>query len=99
MPVRFTDTAEADLEEIADFIAADNADVAVGFVMQIRDACFALADYPHRYGLVDDVGDGTMRRRPLGSYLIFYRVAGTTIVISRVINAARDLKRVVFPDD
>ncbi len=99
MRVRFTDTAEADLEEIADFIAADNVDFAVSFVMELREACFGLADHPHRYALVDTLTDGMLRRRPFGNYLIFYRADASVVVISRIINAARDLKRMAFPED
>ncbi len=99
MRVRFTDTAEADLEEIADYIAADNVDLAVGFIMDVREACFGLADHPQRYAIVDTLVDGRLRRRPFGNYLIFYRAEASVVVISRVINAARDLKRMAFPED
>ena len=99
MRVRFTDTAEADLEEIADFIAADNVDLAIGFVMELREACFGLADHPHRFPLVDSQVDGMLRRRPFGNYLIFYRADEALVTISRIINAARDLKRMAFPED
>lgn len=98
MRVRFTDTAEADLEEIADFIAVDSPDFAVAFVLDLREACLALADYPNRYPLADSLVDGTLRRRPTGNYLIFYRVDDATVVISRIVNAARDLGRIGFPD-
>lgn len=99
MRVRFTDTAEADLEEIADFIAADNVDLAVAFVMDLREACFGLADHPQRFPLVDTPLAGKLRRRPFGSYLIFYLADEAVVVISRVINAARDHKRMAFPED
>jgi plasmid stabilization system protein ParE len=99
MRVRFTDTAEADLEEIADYIAADNADLAVAFVMDVQEACFGLADHPHRFPLIDTPLGGKLRRRPFGNYLIFYRAEEAIVVISRIINAARDLKRMAFPED
>jgi len=36
MRVYFTDEAEADLEEIADYIALDNPDRAVSFMEELR---------------------------------------------------------------
>lgn len=99
MRVRFTDTAEADLEEIADYIAADDPDVAVEFAMDIREACLGLAEYPLRYPRTPSGVDPLLRRRPFGSYLIFYRVADETVMISRIVHAARDFERLAFPED
>ena len=99
MRVRFTDTAEADLESIADYIAADDVDIAIEFTMDIREACLGLAEYPSRYPRVPSGVDPLLRRRPFANYLIFYRIHHETVMISRVVHAARDLKRLEFPDD
>lgn len=99
MRVRFTDTAEADLEEIADYIAADDPDIAVEFVMDIRETCLGLSQYPDRYPLVQSTAYSALRRRPFGSYLIYYRADAAEVVVSRVVRAARDFKRLSFPDD
>jgi len=42
MRVYFTDEAEADLEEIADYIALDNPDRAVTFVARLNPPCAAV---------------------------------------------------------
>jgi plasmid stabilization system protein ParE len=99
MRVRFTDTAEADLEEIADYIAADDPDIAVEFVMDIRETCLGLSEYPDRYPLVPSTVYSALRRRPFGNYLIYYRADAAEVVVSRVVHAARDFKRLSFPDD
>lgn len=99
MRVRFTEKAEADLEEIADYIAADDPDIAVEFAMDIREACVGLAEYPLRYPKTPSGVDLLLRRRPFRSYLIFYRVMDETVMISRIVHAARDFEKLEFPED
>lgn len=99
MRVRFTDAAEDDLEEIADYIAQDDPDIAVEFVMDVREGCLGLVQYPERYPLAGSVTYPDLRRRPFGNYLIYYRVGLTEVVISRIVHAARDFGRLSFPDD
>ena len=47
---RFTRRAEADVEDIADYIARDNTERAFSFVVELRRHCRALVKFPHRFG-------------------------------------------------
>ncbi len=98
MGVGFTDRAEADLEDVADFIALDSPTRAASFVRELREACLALAQHPRRFPLSEVAAGKELRRRALGNYLIYYRVFGDSVVISRILNAARDHRRVEFPE-
>jgi toxin ParE1/3/4 len=49
MIVVITEAAEADVEAIGDWIAADNPARALTFVLELCDRCRALADMPRAY--------------------------------------------------
>lgn len=67
-----TSKAEADLSEIAEFIALDSPTSARRVLSDLREAMVRLAELPHighrRAGLRDD-----LRLWPVHSYLIAYR--------------------------
>jgi plasmid stabilization system protein ParE len=46
MHVHFTDEAEADLEDIADYIAIDNPKRAVSFAEELRERAILLGNSP-----------------------------------------------------
>jgi plasmid stabilization system protein ParE len=62
MIVTFTVAAEADLEAIADWIAADDPLRATTFVIELRQNCEALSDMPRRFPLVPRYEDAGIRR-------------------------------------
>jgi toxin ParE1/3/4 len=88
--VVFSIQAEADLEEIGDYIAADNPSRAAAFVREIREHCAKIAASPLGYVARPDLGDG-IRTCTHGRYLILFRPRGNEIVIVRVLHGARDL--------
>lgn len=90
MAVYFTPQAEADLEEIGDYIAADNPERAVTFIREIRIHCEQIATGPLRYAARPELGEG-LRTCTHGNYVIFFEpfAAGTLIV--RVLHGARNL--------
>jgi toxin ParE1/3/4 len=98
MIVVITDEAEADLERIGDYIAADNPVRAGTFVRELRQKCETLVDTPHGYPLVPRREHLGVRRRPHGNYLIFYRVGTEVVEVLHVLHGARDYERVLFPD-
>ena len=98
MDVILTGAAEADLEQIGEWIARDNPERAVSFVAEMRDACLGIAQLPQGYTLVQRYTADGIRRRVQGQYLIFYRVADDTIQILRVLHGARDYEPLLFPD-
>ncbi len=89
-PVVFSRKAELDLEDIADYIAADNPRRAASFVRELRERCFALSTLP-----------GSARPFPhLGpdahillyqNYVILYRNLPQHVSIERVVHGARDI--------
>jgi toxin ParE1/3/4 len=89
-PIVFSRQAELDLEEIGDFIAADNPDRAVTFVREIRDHCVRIATSPLAYAARPEVGDG-IRACPHGRYIIFFRPAEAHVLVVRVLAGARYL--------
>ncbi|MDV2984707.1 UNVERIFIED_CONTAM: type II toxin-antitoxin system RelE/ParE family toxin [Methylobacteriaceae bacterium AG10] len=98
MIVVFTAEAEADLERVGDFIARDNPRRAVSFVTELVERCLQLADIPEGFPLVPRHASSGIRRRPHGSYLIFYRVDGGRIEILHILSGVRDWESLLFPD-
>ena len=96
MQVVLTGPAEADLEEIADYIGQDNPFRADSFVAEIVDQCLSLGEAPHRYPVYGVVLQRELRRCRYGSYLIFYSVLDDHIEITRVLHGARDYNRIFF---
>jgi toxin ParE1/3/4 len=96
MIVRITDAAEADLEQIGDFIAQDNPARALSFVNEILDRCLRLADAPRGFPLVPRYEQSGIRRRPYREYLIFYRVEAERIDVLHILNGARDYEAILF---
>jgi toxin ParE1/3/4 len=90
---------EADLEHIADYIAARNPVRALTFVREPRDKCEALADAPRAYPLVPRYEHFGIRRRPYGDYLIFYRIGADTIDIVHILHGAQDYEPILFPEE
>ncbi len=64
MRVDISDAAEADLEEIGNFIAEDNPSRADGFVLELLDRCYGLAEYSARYPIVSRADRREVRRCP-----------------------------------
>lgn len=90
MRVVLTETAEADLASIADFIAHDSPANALRFIALLQDRCLDLAELSLAFPLVPRHRSRGIRRRPVGDYLIFYRVAHARVEVLHVIHGARD---------
>lgn len=95
----WTRAAQADLEEISDYIKADNPMRAISFINDIVDAGEAISDMPRRYPLVPRLEQRGIRRRSFGRYLIFYRVEAESVQILHVAHGARDYIRSLFPEE
>lgn len=92
MPFRFTKRAEADVEEIADYIARDNPERACSFVVQLRRHCRALVNFPHAAPLRPELGRD-IRMAVHDPYLIFCVVLSDLLEIRRVLHGARHRER------
>lgn len=98
MKVIITEAAETDLEEIADYIALDSPRRAITFTEELLQAALRLGEYPKSYPLVPRYESTGIRRRPYGSYLIFYAVRPDWITVERILNSAQDYEAILFPN-
>jgi toxin ParE1/3/4 len=90
MRFRFSRRAEADIEEIGDFIARDNPHRAIGFIQELRTKCRNLATLPKSSPLRADLGKD-VRMSVFGNYLILYVAHPDMLEIRRVVHGARNL--------
>jgi toxin ParE1/3/4 len=97
--VTLTAEAESDLEAIAEYIARDNVTAALNFVHELRKKCRALAQSPLGYPLVPRYQHRNIRRRPVGNYLIFYRIRAEAVEVVHILHGARDYERLLFPEE
>jgi toxin ParE1/3/4 len=98
MIVRFTQAAETDLEQIADYIGAVNPERALRFFTELRVACEGLSDMPERFQLVPRDEPSLIRRRVHGDYFIFYRLTPEAVDVLHILHGAMDYERLLFPD-
>jgi toxin ParE1/3/4 len=97
MIVVLTAAAEADLEAIGDWIAADNPNRALSFIEELHRCCQTLGTAPRRYPLVPRYKAVGIRRRVHRDYLIFYRISGKTVEILHILHGAQDYEVILFP--
>ncbi len=83
--------ARHDLDEIWDYIAADNLPAADRLVENVNQKLKLLAEKPKlgpsRFRLAPD-----LRIYPIGNYNIYYRPSDKGIEVIRVLQASRDTK-------
>ena len=90
MAVTFSPTAARDVEEIGDYIHAENPAAARRFVTALRERCARIADAPRggtpRFSLSPD-----LRSIPFQRYVIFYVAMRDDVRIERILHGARDI--------
>lgn len=89
-PAIYSTNAEADLEEIADYIARDNPRRALSFISELRAAGSRIARTPRGSPLVSGYETKGLRRRAYGNYSIYYRLNQDAVEIARILHQARD---------
>lgn len=89
-PVVFSPKAEHDLEDIADYIAADNPRRAVSFVRELRERCFALGTLPASARPFPALAPDA-HILPYRNYVILYRNLPRHVSIERIVHGARDI--------
>ncbi len=90
---RLSRQADADLDDIADYVAADSPRAAIGILGALHDAFQTLAASPEIGNLRDDLMPSLRMfspKRPASNYIIFYYVILDGIEVSDVIHGARD---------
>jgi toxin ParE1/3/4 len=98
MRVHISDDAERELDEIGQYIALDNPDRAVSFVVELVDQCLALSDQPRRYPIAVETKGLQLRRCIYRGYLIFYAVTDH-VEVAHVFHGSRDYLKVLFPEE
>ena len=99
MKVVVTDAAFADLLQISRTIMDDNPARAETFVAELHDRCQRLGAMPRAFPLLPDWENRSIRRRPYGNYLIFYRISGDVVEVLHILHGARDYEAILFPEE
>ncbi len=87
--------AEQDLDEIWEYIAADNVDAADRWLTKLEKATQTVADMPGIGHTRKDLTDKPVLFWPVGRYLIIYRADRRPIEVVRVLSAYRDVSRLL----
>ncbi len=87
----FSPRAEADLNEILEFIAKDKPIAAVSFVEKLREKCFLLASNPDLGELRTDLAEN-LRCFSFRNYVIFYRPTQNGVEIIRVASGFQNIE-------
>lgn len=98
MTFRLRPEAEADIEGVALYIAADNPVAAQAWFDDIHRRFQRLAAMPEMGTRRDDVRPG-LRLFPVGRYLVLYRLVGSNVEIVRVIHGARQWQELLGPSE
>lgn len=98
MKLTFSPAAEADLLDIAIFIAEDNQTRALKFIDELEEKCDAVGRTPSIGTARPELGDGICML-PYGRYLIFYREVDMGVRIERILHSARDIGGDAFEAD
>jgi len=89
--VEITRTAERDIEAIYDFIARDNPTTAREWVREIERQISRLERSPAQCPIIPETADLGREYRHLlhGPYRTIFRIAGSRVMVVRVIHGAR----------
>lgn len=89
--------ADNDLVEVWQFLVTEESPrVAIGKVREIARACDMLETRPLLVGRSRDKLCPGMRSLLVRPYVIFYRIAGRTVEIVRVLHGRRDIDEHLF---
>jgi toxin ParE1/3/4 len=91
----FTRRAEADLTEIALFIAKDSPARALTFVAELRARCLQIARHPDIFRLREEYGQ-RVRVAVEGRYLIFFSIQGNAVLVEHIRHGHRNLEGLQF---
>jgi plasmid stabilization system protein ParE len=92
MHVVITADAEADLDDIFDYVAEDSPTAAFGLVATLRAKALRIGLAPRAYPARSNYGNG-IRVTFSRSYVILFRIEPDRVEILHIVHGARDLKR------
>lgn len=88
--LEFSPEAEADLSDIATYIARDNPERAHSFIDELEARCADLLGFS-KSGRARAELAPELRSKPHGRYVIFYTSGAETVRIERILHGARDI--------
>ena len=87
---RLTEQAEADLDDLWAYIAANNPDAADRLVEAVLESSWLHVRFPNMGQNRDELRPG-LRCFIVSPYVVFYRPVEDTIEVLRVLHGARDI--------
>jgi len=89
--VDITETAEADVAEIWEYIAQDKPEAATAFVLRLEEQVGTLERFPERCPLVpeNELLGADYRHLLYGNYRTIFKIVGSRVIILRVLHGAR----------
>jgi len=97
--VKWTDTAEHDLDSIIGFIAEDSLEEAVKILEKMRKKAAGLHTLPERGRIVPELKEQEItlyREIVLAPWRMIYRIAGQTVYVLAVFDARRNLEDILL---
>ncbi|WP_426416863.1 type II toxin-antitoxin system RelE/ParE family toxin [Aestuariirhabdus sp. LZHN29] len=88
----WTEPALADLGELAEYIALDNASAAKAFVQAVLSAVERLAQFPESERTPPELPQLGYREVIVPPCRVFYKVAGDSVLLLFVLREERDLR-------
>jgi len=88
-----SEEATQDLQDIGDYIALDNLDVAISFVERIERRCLEIAQHPGIGRKRNELKPG-LKSCAEGKYLIFYKTASGITEIIRIVHGYRAIEKI-----
>ena len=93
MKLRFSILARNDLISIGEWIAKENPEHAIDYVLEIETSCHRLIDFPLTGEKIGRYQMEEIRRKVHDRYLVLYTIREETVFVVRVIHAAQDYLR------
>jgi plasmid stabilization system protein ParE len=89
--VEITETAEADVAEIWEYIAQDKPHAATAFVQRLEEQIATLERSPERCPLVpeNELLGAAYRHLLYGNYRTLFKIVSSRVIILRVLHGAR----------
>jgi addiction module RelE/StbE family toxin len=96
LDIKFTNSAEFDLEDIADFISKDTHSRALKYLDKMQNSIELLSNNPKLGILCKNKNvDLNCRIFIFEDYLIFYRVLQDSILIIRILHSSTNYKKIL----
>jgi toxin ParE1/3/4 len=97
LPVVRTETAEADLVEIFDYLDERSPAAAERLAKAVNASCARLGEFPLLGRTREELRPG-LRSVVVEKYVVFYRVTPLAVEILRILHGSRDLERIIKAD-